>query len=132
MGLNCCVWNDVAVSKIAKLWGDICFLKKYNEPPLALKKVCIKTLKQYLIQEKIKLVVKEIEYDIGVRELSNSELEIIDSRETLDCYIPKISGESDDKIFHGGNNFEDDIQVNQEDDKEDGEISDNPSKKYYT
>lgn len=73
LGLPCCAWNDDVVSKVVKLWGEVCFLEEDNEAPLAVKRVCIKTLKPSIIHDKIKVIIQGINYDIGARELSNWE-----------------------------------------------------------
>ena len=106
-----------------KTYGG-CFLEEDSEAPLAMKQVCIKTLKPSLIQDKVKLVIQGIKYIIGVCELSNWELEIIDSGESLDSDIPSLLGESDDEICFGQNNVDANFHFTHQEGKEIGEIGD--------
>lgn len=123
MGLPCCAWNDGDVLKVANIWG-VCFLEEDSEAPLAMKQVCIKTLKPSLIQDKVKLAVQGIEDIIGVCELSNWQLEIIDSGDSLDSDIPSLLGESDDENCFGENNVDENFPFTHQEGKEIGEIGD--------
>ncbi|CAH1453334.1 unnamed protein product [Lactuca virosa] len=105
LGLPCCAWNDSAVNKVAGLWGEVCFLDDDNQAPLAIKRVCIKTMKPSLIHDKLSLVVQGITYEVVVRELSNWEPNILCSEEALDCDIPSLS----DDVEKGGNDFDDGV-----------------------
>lgn len=97
LGLSCCAWNDVAMNKVAGLWGDMCFLEGDIQAPLAVKRVCIKTLKPILIHEKISVIIQGISYELVVRELSNWEPNIVCNEEALDCELLNCSGDSDNE-----------------------------------
>ncbi|CAH1452447.1 unnamed protein product [Lactuca virosa] len=57
LGLPCCAWNVVAVNKVARLWGGICFLEDDLLDPLAVKRACIETVRTSLNNETICIVV---------------------------------------------------------------------------
>ncbi|CAH1435649.1 unnamed protein product [Lactuca virosa] len=99
LGFPCCPWNDAAVSKIAKTWGDVCFLEEDDEAPLDIQRVCIKTVKPSLIREKIKFVAHGIEYAVVARELSNSEPDILEKGANLGQEIQSFSGDSEDDDY---------------------------------
>ncbi|CAH1448082.1 unnamed protein product [Lactuca virosa] len=81
IGLPCCAWNKDVVSKVANMWGDVCFLDDDGDAPLAIKRACIKTSKPTLIHETVKVVAQGIEYDVAVREISNWEPDILEEGE---------------------------------------------------
>ncbi|CAI9303836.1 unnamed protein product [Lactuca saligna] len=58
IGLPCCAWNDDVVSKVASMWGDVCFLDDDGDASLAIKRACIKTYKPGLIHETVKVVAQ--------------------------------------------------------------------------
>lgn len=97
LGLSCCASNDVAMNKVAGLWGDMCFLEGDIQAPLAVKRVCIKTRKPSLIHEKISVIIQGISYELVVRELSNWEPNIVCNEEALDCELLNCSGNSDNE-----------------------------------
>ncbi|CAH1449455.1 unnamed protein product [Lactuca virosa] len=81
VGLPCCAWNDVAVKKLATMWGEVCFLEEVGDTPLAVKRVCIKTGKPSLIHDMIKVVAQGVEYGVVVRVISNWEPDIMEEGE---------------------------------------------------
>ena len=89
LGLPCCAWNDVVVKKIANMQGDIFFLEEYENAPLAVKCVCIKTVKSSLIHDKIRVVAQGIEYVVIVREISNWEPNMM-KKGDIDSNIPDL------------------------------------------
>ncbi|CAH1433075.1 unnamed protein product [Lactuca virosa] len=97
LGLPCCAWNNVDVSKLAGRWGDVCFLEDDIQAPLAVKRICIKTLKPSLIHDKISVVVLGISYELVVRELANWEPDIVCNDDILDREMPNLSGDSDNE-----------------------------------
>ncbi|CAH1442848.1 unnamed protein product [Lactuca virosa] len=80
----------------------LCILLKEEEDgdaPLAVKRVCIKTGKPFLIQDMIKVVAQGVEYGVVVREISNWEPNIIEEGE-IGSDIPDVSGgEEEDACF---------------------------------
>lgn len=87
LGFPCVAWNDVAVNKVERLWGEVCFLEDDIQAPLVVKIVCIKTLKPSLIHEKINIVAQGINYELVGREL----MDIVCNDEPLDSEMPHIS-----------------------------------------
>lgn len=91
MGLPCYVWNDAAISKVASLWGEICFLEEDNLAPMAVKRVCIKYSKPSLIHAVLNVKVQRMQYEAVVWELSNWEPNILHGKKDLDWDIPHLS-----------------------------------------
>ncbi|CAI9292288.1 unnamed protein product [Lactuca saligna] len=121
IGLPCCAWNDDVVSKVARMWGDVCFLDDDVDAPLAIKRACIKTSKLDLIHETVKLVAQGIEYDVVVREISNWGSNILEEWEVgLD--IPDLSDEEEPKDFFGEDTC--DIQKNCQEGNSNEEVAD--------
>ncbi|CAH1413153.1 unnamed protein product [Lactuca virosa] len=100
IGLPCCAWNEDAISKVASMWGDVCFLDDDGDTPLAIKRACIKTSKPALIHETVKVVAQGIEYDLAFREISNWEPDILEEGE-VGSDIPDLSDEEEPKDFFG-------------------------------
>ncbi|CAI9270854.1 unnamed protein product [Lactuca saligna] len=80
-GLTCCAWNEDVVSKVASMWGDVCFLDDHRDAPLVIKRVCIKTSKSALIHETVIVVAQGIKYDVTVCEVSNWKPDILEEGE---------------------------------------------------
>ncbi|CAH1436637.1 unnamed protein product [Lactuca virosa] len=99
VGLPCCAWNDVAVKKVASMWDEVCFIEEDGDAPLAVKRVCIKTAKPFLIQDMVKVVAQGVEYGVGVHKISNWEPNIMEEGE-IESDIPDLSGgEEEDACF---------------------------------
>ncbi|CAH1415487.1 unnamed protein product [Lactuca virosa] len=99
VGLPCCAWNDVAVKKLASMWGDVCFIEEDRDAPLAVKRVCIKTGKPSLIHDMIKVVAQGVEYGVVVREISNWEPNIMVEGEIGSDILDLSGGEEEDAYF---------------------------------
>nr|KAJ0213406.1 hypothetical protein LSAT_V11C400215910 [Lactuca sativa] len=95
VGLPCCAWNDVA--------GEVCFIEDDGDAPLAVKRVCIKTGKPFLIQDMIKVVAQGVEYEVVVREIANWEPNIMKEGE-IGSDIPDLLGGEEEAAC-----FDDDV-----------------------
>nr|KAJ0221565.1 hypothetical protein LSAT_V11C200053860 [Lactuca sativa] len=97
IGLPCCAWNE-DVSKVASMWGDVCFVDDDGDDPLEINRVCIRTSNLDLIHETIKVVAQGIEYDVTVREICNWEMDILEEGE-VGSDIPDLSEEEESNDF---------------------------------
>ncbi|CAH1421340.1 unnamed protein product [Lactuca virosa] len=79
------------------MWGDVCFLEEDENAPLAVKRMCIKTVKSSLIHDKIRVVAQGIEYVVTVREISNWEPDMMEEG-YIDSDIPDLSGDEEEDV----------------------------------